>query len=309
MHRVSPEIKHLLAAVLEDVNKRIQVVAKMSSELKQQNSRAEAVLTRAQELVEGSQQALHAGKQVWNDSVAEWTRKLPLAFRQDAERLDADIAAIRVQQRLRNVVLFPVKGYESNFQGLSFSELGRLLGVEDLYTMSAIAWRRSVKVIRFANDSDKRRVLNSSFRKQLASVGHVVLKDDLLPEERMEQRQMQVAMTALYNAQFFPTWRRSRIVWWVNGRQFDLCCVDVLGKSPQQVVDMARQKCVAATNKGPNDCCVMKQPAMQPACLGAVDTDHVLCCPDFVMRDAHSPPVSHQSAPPLVIHADLADKT
>ena len=97
--------------------------------------------------------------------------------------------------------------------------------------------------------SDKIRVLSSSVRASLFAQSHIIVKDDLLPEERLQQEEMRAAMNAMYAAKFYPAWRRSVIVWFVNGKKFQLFHADVVSKSAEDVVNLAKRMSVPATTE------------------------------------------------------------
>jgi len=89
-------------------------------------------------------------------------------------------------------------------------------------------------------------VLSSSVRASLFAQSHIIVKDDSLPEERRGQQETRVAMNAMYAAMrvAMNTWRRSVIVWFVNGKKLQLFHADVVSKSVEDVVNLAKQTSV-----------------------------------------------------------------
>jgi len=186
-----------------------------------------------------------------NAVVDQVMKQLPKVVHYQVDDLHQEVLRLKVAKRRLNVVMLPVKGFVHEFKRLSIRDIALKLGVQQ-DSISVKIWKPSVRVIKLANWSDKMRVLHSSFRASLFAQSHLIIKDDSLPEERQQQMDMKHAMSALYAAGFYPTWRRSIIVWFVNGNKFELRHADVLGKCGEDVVDLVKRNNVSSVEKPTN---------------------------------------------------------
>jgi hypothetical protein len=94
---------------------------------------------------------------------------------------------------------------KATFASMTLSKLVTHLKIEDPHSVALMMSRPSMKVVRFASVADKWRVLSSGFRKKLAQNCGLVVKDDLTPQEREQQRNLQPAMRALFTAVYYPS--------------------------------------------------------------------------------------------------------
>jgi len=151
----------------------------------------------------------------------------------------------------RNVIIFPVKQPDGTIPSAfktavaTGESINTALGIPRSETSVIVqrgpsdAW---VKVT-LPSTARKFQVLKYAARSATRAQHHVVIKEELLPDEQAERAYLQKVMTFMYEKGMRPSWRRGSISWWENDRQGTLTVFDIPdGLSEEALLAKCREK-------------------------------------------------------------------
>ena len=139
----------------------------------------------------------------------------------------ATTAAAHVHRMRRNIVMIPTRSCTINLSKLTVRHVAGLVDLDSAKDITIIRKTASCIRIQCSSTAVKKDSLRWSSRSQAAELFGVIVREDLLPEERRAKLKLRKAMHTLFEAGFHPSWDRSEISWTHQGSTHRLRVTDV----------------------------------------------------------------------------------
>jgi hypothetical protein len=156
------------------------------------------------------------------DSVQASFSGVPAVVAQQSRKicsLERDLAAMQYQlrglqhTREMNIALFPAPGKLDGFKQARFDHFALPLGLSDMKQLSKVYRSDGVLIVRCPTVEFKRQVMARDNMDKAKNAHGVIMREDLLLEERAEQIQLRPVMQHLHSQEIRASWKRSAITW------------------------------------------------------------------------------------------------